>query len=395
MRRLLPLLFLAATSTACGASAVPTSESPTASGGHEPGGHPRTEKVERTLITPTGGGTLSELFDAAQVEYEAERFTRSAKLFRQVYELEPKGRLAPHALMNWGASEDRLGNLERALPRYQEVSRRFPKHGEASEALVRSARILSYLERWAEAGRTADELLERRSQLTPFQQLVAHGAKALALVTRGEVEQASFHVERGRNIIDRLGLDRAGSVHRDLAQIYFALGEIRRLRGEAVTFNPRPAAFAVVLEQRCQLLLDAQSAYSDSMRAHDAHWSTMAGYRVGELYFRLHRDLMAVPPPETADTDARRELFEGAMRLRYSVLLKKGLGMMEHTLAMAKRAREQSEWVTRAEDAKRRLERAMKAEQQALDKLPFSRAQLQEVLDDIAAKAQAKSAAAP
>ena len=84
--------------------------------------------------------------------------------------------------------------------------------------------------------------------------------------------------------------------------MYFALGELRRMRAERIHFVPVPENFGAALEQRCQLLLDSQSAYSDAMRAYDSHWSAMAGYRVGELYQKLHEELMQVPAPKAADT---------------------------------------------------------------------------------------------
>jgi hypothetical protein len=120
------------------------------------------------------------------------------------------------------------------------------------------------------------------------------------------------------------------------------------------------------------------------MRAYDAHWTTMAGFRVGELYGRLHADVMAMPRPPGADTERRRQLLEAAMRLRYSILLKKGLDMLDHTLAMAERTSEQSDWVAKARVAKAELERALVREQEAIAALPFSRADLQAVLDDLA-----------
>ena len=42
------------------------------------------------------------------------------------------------------------------------------------------------------------------------------------------------------------------------------------------------------------------------------------------------------------------------MRLRYRVLLEKGLKMMEHTVMIGERTGEGSSWIERARDAKRR-----------------------------------------
>jgi hypothetical protein len=250
------------------------------------------------------------------------------------------------------------------------------------------------MDRWARAGAAARLLLTRYPDLRPIESVVAHAGMALSLVQAGDLTLASEHVERGRNVIDDHRLDAAGRVPRDLAQLYFALGEIRRIRADRIKFVPIPPDFLGRLEERCQLLLDAQSAYSDTMRAYDAHWSAMAGYRVGQLYQTLHRDLMAIPAPSSTGSTERQQLFEGAMRMRYAVLLKKALAMMEHTLAMAERTGERSRWVEQARDAKRHIERGIRAEQAALDRLPYTRDQLWEALERLA-KGRAASGGHP
>jgi hypothetical protein len=133
-------------------------------------------------------------------------------------------------------------------------------------------------------------------------------------------------------------------------------------------------------------LLDAQDAYATAMRAYDAYWSAMAGYRVGAMYQRLHRDLMLIAPPAAAKTKEQKSLFEGAMQLRYRVLLDKGLKMMDRTLAMAQRTGESSSWVHRIRDAKQDLELALEAAQRAVDRLPYSERDLQRALDDLGGK---------
>jgi hypothetical protein len=243
--------------------------------------------------------------------------------------------------------------------------------------------LLAYLERWDDAGRVADASLARVTELAPVDRIAVYAGKALSLVFSSDPETAEYFVNKGRDVVDSERLDAAGALPRDLAALYFALGELRRIRGEKIHFTPTPSNFAQVLEARCQLLLDAQSAYSDAMRAYDAHWSAMAGYRVGELYENLHRDVMSITPPASANTPAKAQLFEGAMRLRYSILLEKGLTMLEHTLALAERTGEHSAWTTKAAEAKQTVETAMKDEQAALARLPYSKEQLERALDDL------------
>jgi hypothetical protein len=248
---------------------------------------------------------------------------------------------------------------------------------------------LLHLEQWEHAASLATRYLERPS--TPaLGRIIAHSARALGAVAEGNTPEAEYFVAKGLLVVDQLELDRAGRIPRDLAVLYFALGEARRQRAEAATLSGDVREFSARLEQRCQRLLEAQSAYSDTMRAYDAHWSTMAGYRVGELYARLHVELMQIPMPR-AGTQREQQLFEGAMRLRYSVLLGKASSMLEHTLAMAVRTGERSEWVLRTERARGELADAVTQEQAALSRLPFSRAELQRALDDLSARASVRS----
>ena len=87
---------------------------------------------------------------------------------------------------------------------------------------------------------------------------MAYSGKALALVASSEPDAAAYFIEKGREAVETARLDTAGQLPRDLAQLYFALGELRRIRAERIDFDPMPPNFLQSLEQRCQLLLDAQ-----------------------------------------------------------------------------------------------------------------------------------------
>jgi tetratricopeptide (TPR) repeat protein len=331
------------------------------------------------------------MFAAAEAKARAGDLEGAAALFDRVVQNEPNGELAAPALFAAGEAHDNLGHHQAAIDRYRVVVEKHPGHPLARSAALRCVRLLAYVEDFAWAGRFADRLLEQKSELRPIEEVVAYSGKALALVAEGDDARALSYVERGRDVVERNQLDMAGRLPRDLAQLYFALGEVYRLRGERIRFVPPPPNFAQTLEERCQLVLSAQSAYSDTWRAYDAHWSSMAGFRVGELYEKLHQDLMAAEPPQAADNQSRKNLYEAAMRLRFEVLLEKARGMMEHTVAMAEREGEKSTWVDRAREAKDRIAAAEQAERDALARLPYTKQELQEVLDELAKKAKAKA----
>lgn len=355
---------------------------------------PAPTEVAALIVTSTDVMSVEELFVAGQTALRQGEPARAARAFDRIATHDPLGPLTPRALFQGALAHEQNGDLEGAAARFEQLERRFGGAALAEESLVRSLRVRLHLEQWQEAGAVAARFLERYPSGPVLGRIVSHAARALGLLAADRVAEAEDFIARGLGIAEQRGLDRAGEIPRDLAPLYFAQGEARRRRSEAAVLSPDVRAFTARLEQRCQLLLAAQSAYSNAMRAHDPHWSTMAGYRVGELYQRLHAELMRIPPPRAATT-REQQLFEGALRLRYSVLLGKASGMLEHTLAMAVRTGEDSEWVRRTEHARATLARANADEQAALDRLPFTRDDLQRALDDLEARARAVRPAPP
>jgi tetratricopeptide (TPR) repeat protein len=369
----------------CSGSAPPAKTAQHAA--NRPSGQGGEIEVPRTVVTPGGASSIPELLRDAGKLAAAERWGEAAAAYERAYALEPEGKFGDEAL--WGAADahDHANQLEPALSRYELFANRQPETARGHDALVRATRLLVFLGRFAPAGVNAERLLKRLDQLSDFDRIAVYSARALALIEHGEDQQASYFIEKGRDIIDSRQLDAAGRVPRDLAQLYYALGESRRVHAERVVFQPMPPNFGGVLEERCQLLLDAQSAYSDAMRAYDSHWSAMAGFRTTELYEKLHRDLLAVQPPPSADSERKRQLFEGAVRTRYAILLTKAKGMAEHTLAMADRTSEHSEWVERTRQALKSIDERIADEEATLAKLPYTRQDFEAYLAQMEAAA--------
>lgn len=369
------------------------------------GGHVASvEQVDHTVVTAEEASDVVEVLRRAEAALSEEKFDDALVAYDRLLRVDaaaPDARTPEErswraqAWFGAGTVHDLRGAREAALRHYSRVAERFPEHQLAGHAEVRSVRLLVHLERLEEAAALARRALEgsgvsrdvaQPSERGPLAQVALLSAVALDLAARGDDVGAMRYVARGQQVIEGRDLDRADTLPRDLAQLYFALGEVRRLRAERLTFDPMPADFAARLEERCQLLLDAQSAYSDAMRAHDAHWSAMAGYRVGELYQRLHEDLMGVEPPSAADTQARRALFEGAMRLRYSILLRKSRTMLEHTLRMIERTAHETRWAEKARAAHEAILEAIEREEAALARLPYTRGELEAALEQLAGR---------
>jgi hypothetical protein len=234
-----------------------------------------------------------------------------------------------------------------------------------------------------------------------FDRMTALGSRALSRVELGDDDGAMRDVQAGLDLMEELRVGSAGRLPWAGAQLKFALGEVRRVRSEKIAFVKPDAAtgdlpkaadvppdFLPKLEARCALLLDAQAAYADALRAQDAHWIAMAGFRVGQMYEDLHRDLMIIPPTTLAKSDKQKQIFFGIMHVRYRVLLEKGLEMMNRTIHLGELQLDSSSWVRRAGEAKHEIEKTLEEEKAIIASFPFTEEEIQKALDIMKAHAE-------
>lgn len=348
--------------------------------------------LPETRITPHGPADVARLFEEAQALLLAGEERKAIAAYERVIAMDPAGQAAGPSLFNLGLAHAGLREHASAADRFLDAERRFPDAPIAKPALIRASRELAILERWPELEQVSGRL-DRRPDLTVLERIEALGARGLSLIAQGRDDEGFKVVVQGRDLVEERRLGMAGPPPIELAQLSFALGEWRRKDSEKVTFEPMPADFAARLEDRSTRLLAAQDAYTEAMRSLDAHWSAMAGYRVGQLYQRLHRDVMAAPfQPKDLK---QQQLFEGAMRLRYRILLEKGLAMMDGTVRLGERTGERTAWIARAREAKAQLERALAEEKAALARLPYTEQELRDALDRLKASAKAPATQKP
>lgn len=333
------------------------------------------------VVTEHQATDVEALLADAQRELDAGHYEAAAQKFEFVVEAAQRPAERGRALLGWGTALDAAGNPEQALVIYERFVTEAEEGPERDEVRVRLVRLFTYLERYADAAAIAAQV---RTVQTPLADVAILASLALDALAQDQQKDAELAIARGRSVIEAEMFDRLDPIPLDVAALYFALGELRRKRAEAITFDPLPADFSAALEERCQWMLDAQSAFSQAMRGRDAHWSAMAGVSVGRLYHELHQELMAMQRPSAADNAQRRELFDGALRLRYSILLTKAASMLRATLALQDKDHAPSAWTARAEQTLADIEAAERQEERALALLPYTKAQLQQVLDELA-----------
>jgi hypothetical protein len=219
------------------------------------------------------------------------------------------------------------------------------------------------------------------------------GARGLGRVEQGRDLQASPDVLDGLDLADRTHYAAGNVLPVAVAQLRFALAEMRKIQSERIKFVPVPDDFLDKLERRSTLLLQAQASYADTVRSVDPHWAAMAGYRVGEMYRNYHRDVADIPAPAQAKTVKQKQIFYAFMHIRYRNLLLKGITQLEQTIALGDRIGDKSSWIERARTAKAEMDRAIAEEKETIAKFPFTEEHVQKALEELLARAQKKNGA--
>jgi tetratricopeptide (TPR) repeat protein len=352
---------------------------------------PPASSVPSQIIAPRTDGTARELFSRGETALLAQRWRDAADSFEALLAGEPDSPMAPAALLDLGMAYEGLARREDARDRYLELAARFPRDANARTALANACAIHAYLEEWPRLVVTAGALLGR-TDLDDVDRMTGLGARGLAMIELGHVDAGAKDVEDGLDIVEETHYGALNRLPVAAAQLRFALGELRRARSELVSLDPPGPDFLAKMDSRCALLLSAQNAYADAIRSVDPHWAAMSGYRVGEMYRRLHHDLMQIPPVAAAKTERQKQLHFGMMHVRYRVLLEKGIEMMRRTLALAEKTGDASAWARRAEEAKGEMDLALEEEKAQLARLPFTEEELQKALDILQKKVTAGAA---
>jgi tetratricopeptide (TPR) repeat protein len=308
------------------------------------------------------GKNDEELFAVGTAAFAAGEYARAAAAFARLADQFPGSRRHATALYDAGLAYEQLSEWRLALERFRALRDGYTGR-DADEAAFRVAECLWHLGELEEARAELDRLAARTD--------LEADDRVRALVQRGVVEVDLGRLEDAERTL-HAALDawrRADEKQRldeyHPAQAHYYLGEVYRGHFLAVKLDPSrddEAALAAALERKAQLLLAAQGHYLRAIQVGNPDWGVAAGYRIGELYDALHRELTEAPLPRGLDEE-HRAAYQAQLRDRVRVLVTKAIAIYENTVQAAQRTGVSNRFV---EEARGSLER-MKA---ALDEAP-------------------------
>jgi hypothetical protein len=362
---------LLTTTSACGRSPQPA----VAPAAGNPVAAPSSEVA--VIVTTEEAMVVQDLLLRAERRLESGQLDLAARDFELLLAAPHRPLLEARVRLGYALSLEGRGDLAAAA---NQLELRLPlvEREQLDAARLELVRRWLLLERFA-AARALAGLIDHDAARSD-DALLLHASDALGLVELGDADGADAVLVPAWSALEDKADKGASAQSFAAALVAFAAGEVAALRAGEVGFDPVPEDVQATLEERCRHMVAAQSAYADAMRLDRSQVRLLAGARIAKLYRELHAELLAAPLPAAFAAADKRRLAEGAIVLRYRVLLEKAEQMLRITLSGTppSRATEPRRQELEATLAAVSQERAANA--QLLEGLPVAASELERVL---------------
>ena len=301
------------------------------------------------------------LFNSGVAQMRAGSCEAAVQAFDRVADEFPTSRFVSPALYNGGLCLKQRQSNREAVLRFERILRDTPDSRDVKDAGFQMAELYVPLERWEDGLEHVDRMLER-TDLNSDERVELLARKAQYYLGAERFEQARSQARLTlRWARTRPDGEQVRDPYFTAAASYVLAETLRREAAEVRIPEGNVATQRPILEQRAQLILDAQREYFNTMRSRNAEWSAAAGYRIGNMYDAFWDAIMTapVPPPSEPLEGELLELYHDEYRTSLARLVKPlirhSIRYWELTLQMVERTGVESEWTTRIEED---LERA-------------------------------------
>ncbi len=314
---------------------------------------PLVVRSETDPLTGLDAYDAADLLQLGNEQFSAEAYARAVTLFERLVADFPGSEHVPAALYNGGLAFEKMGKWGEAARSFSAVVDAHPESSSHKDAFFRLAFSYSKQGRWQDVLRTFRGVREAY-QLGPLEELETRNGIGVALFMNEEYAEAESEFRRSISFYESLSEDQyvpaeyfVGQSRYYLGEIYARLFEQRGFTQPLENEDQWVEKIGDELEEKCRLLLRAQTNLIRAIRVGHGGWATAAGYRIGSLYETLYDQLLEVPVPASLSDEARKAYTE-ELRKRVAVLIVKAIKVYEMSVEMAERVGEKNEWVQRA-----------------------------------------------
>jgi tetratricopeptide (TPR) repeat protein len=311
-------------------------------------------------LTGMDGYDADSLLERGNQFFDQGAFDKALQVFRTLLVSFPESSLRDAAHYNAGLCLEHLAEDQEALRQYSDLVRIFPNSTYIKDAYFRIGFLSAKAKVWQET-ETTFSLVLTRNDLLPMETLEARVALGVARFMSGRFQDSEQDFREALRFYEKESEHAYLPADYWVGQSRFYLGEIYARQFESLSLvsledksKASTGAVGERLEEKCAILLRAQTSFIKAIRIGHAGWATAAGYRIGSMYETLYRELLAVPVPDELDDEAT-SVYQAELRERIRVLVTKAIRVYEQSLQMAQRVGADNQWVAQTEAALSRM----------------------------------------
>lgn len=312
-------------------------------------------------VDPDGGPGRTvesqDVFKRAYDAYSDRRYETAVKHYETIIEYFEESRFFKPSLYNAGLAYERLERWERAAEMYRTIIENFSDDSGTKDAYFRLAQVYNELGEHEKMAELMTEVMLRKG-LSTFDRIEAHLRRGMALTEMGRLDEAEnsfqtlLEINGEADPNNRLATD-----SRYIVRAHFGLGKVYHEKLSKIPLSLPPESMGQDLEQKGNLLMEAQSHYLRALRQHHPKWSVASGYMIGRLYEDFYSDIYAAEIPKDLSDEQITMYFE-ELRQRIKPLMERAIDVYEKNLSLSKRIGEtpqNNKWVRQTSESLERM----------------------------------------
>ncbi len=234
-------------------------------------------------------------FNAAKVYESVAYFDRAADAYEVVIERFPRSDKAADALFNAALIRQSLGQNRRAIRHYRDYAKRHRKRKDADEVSFQIGVVYERAGEHKQAAAAFRGYIKRHKRSPRV--IEAHTRAGRSELAQGKLRPANKHFDTALKLYRRAKKRERKIAEPWAAEARYYQGELIFRRFEAISLAVKPRRLRRRLDEKADLLAEAQDVYLDVVDYGDAQWATAALYRMGGIYEAFAESLRTAPVP--------------------------------------------------------------------------------------------------
>lgn len=280
----------------------------------------------------------SALIERAEEALAADDPARAVALFARALDGSGEDAVARQAYPGLARAHELLNDFNAAIRAYDAYLTRFADAENLANVYARRGACEAEIEQWERSSHSYQLAHQAAADAAPSFRVEMLARRGFALFQLDALDEADKVLAEANEVYED-----AIAHETERFSTYYFVGMSRFYRAaiihrkfREVSIQLPEAQMSKDFEQKLDLLVKAQDAYNDTIRAKHVFWVSAAGYQLGSLFEEFYDALMYAPVPDWLD-EKQRQIYYEELKKQLRPVVDKAIWVFEKNLETARR----------------------------------------------------------